>query len=305
MSYRKPNNYLGGAISPNKAFPQRTITAEIAMDDYEKLQNYPVVEQPFSNVGNRALDYFIFLKRKSTPLSKWSHTNAWKDKDERKKIISGCVKIENARKNIDKVLTEDDLTDGKLIDCMNMRYGSLSQFKPVVAKYLYTKFKATKVLDFTAGWGGRLLGAMSINIDYIGVDTNITLKPEYDKIISTYPSKSKVKMIWEKAETVDYSKLDYDFVFTSPPYINLEKYENMPSYDDNSFFDEFLYPTIENTFRNLPKNKWYCLNIPIDMYDKLRKDKVMVKETLRLPLNKYYRNGSGNRYVEYIYCWKK
>jgi hypothetical protein len=302
---REPNFLLGGALPKNKPFPQRTITEEIAMSDYENLRKYPVEEQPFSNVGNKAIDYFMFVKRKSTPLKKWSHFEAWADKEEREKIINGCLTIENNRKNLKAKLEEDDLTDGKLIDCMNMRYGSLSQFKPVIAKYLYTKFKATKVLDFTAGWGGRLLGAMALDIDYIGIDTNITIKPEYEKMIAEYPSKSKIKMIWKKAEEVDYSKLDYDFVFTSPPYINLEKYANMPKYDEDNFFEEFLYPVIESSYRNLPKKKWYCLNIPIDMYDKIRKDKVMPKETLRLPLNKYYRNGSGNRYVEYIYCWNK
>jgi len=302
---REPNIILGGALPKNKPFPQRKITLEIAMNDYEKLRQYPVDTQPFSNVGNKAIDYFMFVKRKSTPLKKWSHFEAWADKEEREKIITGCLKIENNRKNLKQKLTEDDLTDGKLIDCMNMRYGSLSQFKPVVAKYLYSKFKAKKVLDFTAGWGGRMLGAMALDINYIGIDTNISLKKEYMDIMRTYPTKSEIKMIWSKAEEVDYSKLDYDFVFTSPPYINLEKYDNMPKYDEDNFFEEFLYPTIENSYRNLPRKKWFCLNIPIDMYDKMRKDKVLPKETLRLPLNKYYRNGSGNRYVEYIYCWNK
>ena len=302
---RKPNLYLGGNLPLDKKFPQRIITAEDALEDYEKLKKYDVTNQPFSNVGNRAVDHFMFLKRKSTKLTKWSHTDAWNDKEERKKIIDGCVKIENSRKSINTILTEDDMTDGKLIDCMNMRYGSLSQFKPVIAKYLYKKFDAKNVLDFTAGWGGRLLGAMCLDINYIGIDTNISIKDEYEKMIKFYPSKSNVKMIWEKAETVDYSKLKYDFVFTSPPYINLEKYANMPTYDETDFFEEFLYPTIQNSYKHLPNNKWYCLNIPIDMYVKIRKDNVLKKETLRIPLNKYYRNGSGNKYVEYIYCWKK
>jgi hypothetical protein len=316
---RKPNIYLrggnvivavknaeGGVLSPNKPFPQRTITEENAMDDYEKLRYYPVKKQPFSNVGNKAVDYFMFMKRKSTPVNRTSHTKAWADKEERRKIIDGCVSIESKRKSRKEQITdEDELTDGQLVDCMNMRYGSLSQFKPVVAKFLYTKFKATKVLDFTAGWGGRMLGAMSMDIDYIGIDTNTDLKDDYEKIEKFYPSKSKIKMFWKPAETIDYSKLDYDFVFTSPPYLNLEKYANMPSYEDDTFFKNFLYPTIEKSYKHLKPNSWFCLNIPINIYDTLIKDKILKKEKLRIPLNKYYRNGSGNKYVEYIYCWYK
>ena len=97
---REPNYLLGGALPANKPFPQRTITPEIAMNDYEKLRMYPVEEQPFSNVGNKAIDYFMFVKRKSTPLKKWSHFEAWADKEERAKIINGCLSIENNRKNL-------------------------------------------------------------------------------------------------------------------------------------------------------------------------------------------------------------
>ena len=105
--------------------------------------------------------------------------------------------------------------------------------RPAAAACAYKKNKAKKVLDFTAGWGARLIAAMALDIDYTGIDANKALKPGYDKIIKTLSpySKSKVKMIFKKAETVDISKLKYDFVFTSPPYEYLEVYENMENYE--------------------------------------------------------------------------
>ena len=57
-------------------------------------------------------------------------------------------------------------------------------FPPMTAKYLYERFtedikdqEVIKIYDPSAGWGGRILGAMSVrddrNIHYIGTDTNV------------------------------------------------------------------------------------------------------------------------------------
>ena len=77
---------------------------------------------------------------------------------------------------------------------------------------------------------------------------------------------------------VDYSKYDYDMVFTSPPYYMLEKYENMPQYESNEDFNEkFLYPVIKNSYKYLKPNGHYILNIPISMYDDLKKSIIVLE----------------------------
>ena len=90
------------------------------------------------------------------------------------------------------------------------------------------------MLDPTAGWGGRMLGAWALGIDYTGIDTNVNMKPAYDSMIEMLNSKTpaifeepKLQMLWQSALDVDFSTLDYDFVLTSPPYVNLEIYEHM------------------------------------------------------------------------------
>ena len=39
------------------------------------------------------------------------------------------------------------------------------------------------MLDPTAGWGGRMLGAWALGIDYTGVDTNTNMKIAYDNMM--------------------------------------------------------------------------------------------------------------------------
>jgi len=103
--------------------------------------------------------------------------------------------------------------------------GTVSQFKPASAKALYDLFGAKNVLDFCAGWGDRLVGFHASNAEtYIGIDPNSDLHPQYEKIHEFCGTGKEAKFICLPAEDVDYSELRYDFVFTSPPYFDLEIY---------------------------------------------------------------------------------
>jgi hypothetical protein len=99
---------------------------------------------------------------------------------------------------------------------------------------IYSKYKPSSILDFCAGWGGRLIGACALNVpEYIGIDINGGLEQYYNKISDFFADeerkkrlkvKTQFKMFYESAITFDYSKIEYDMVLTSPPYYFLEKY---------------------------------------------------------------------------------
>jgi len=165
-----------------------------------------------------------------------------------------------------------------IFECFRINLGSIVMFKSTTAKYLYHKYKATSVLDPTAGWGGRMLGAWALDIDYTGIDTNINMKPAYDSMIEFLDEydtsswfdwdKSKLNMIWESALDVDFSTIDYDFVLTSPPYVNLEIYENMTPWEsDQAFYTEFFIPIWKKCVDNIKAGGTVCFNISPKMYD--------------------------------------
>lgn len=177
-------------------------------------------------------------------------------------------------------------------------------FKASTAKFLYNKFKATKVLDPTAGWGGRLLGAWSLGIDYTGIDTNINLKSAYDDMIEHLPkNESKLSMIFDDCLKVDFSKIDYDFVLTSPPYVNLEMYECMePFPSDESFYKDFLIPLIEKCLTHIKEGGTVCINISPSMYEKLLKRGYRsCDEEFDLLQQKRLSKSKQDK----IYCWNK
>jgi hypothetical protein len=149
--------------------------------------------------------------------------------------------------------------------------GAVVFFKPSTAKWLYTKFHATKVLDPTAGWGGRMLGAYAKNISYTGIDTNVSMKPAYDAMIQKL-GKNNLQMIWKSCLDVDFSVLDYDFVLTSPPYINLEVYEHMNPFESNkAFYEKFLIPLLTKCLQHIKNRGRVCFNISPKMYEDLCK----------------------------------
>lgn len=161
---------------------------------------------------------------------------------------------------------------GNVYECFRINKGSVVMFKATTAKYLYKKYNATAVLDPTAGWGGRMLGAWSLGIDYTGIDTNVEMIPAYEDMMTFLEyrnniSKSNLKMIWQSCLDVDFSKINYDFVLTSPPYINLEIYEHMRLWNsDEVFYKQFFIPLFDKCISNIKNNGYICFNISPKMY---------------------------------------
>lgn len=192
-------------------------------------------------------------------------------------------------------------------------FGSISVFKPLIAMNIYYKFKPSCILDFTMGWGGRMLAACKMNIDYIGIDQNTNLIKPYEemiKIINNYSS-TKINLIFKDCLEVDYSLLEYDMVFTSPPYYNKEVYSNQKVMTKDQW-NEFYKSIIDRTFKNLKLGGYYCLNVPSEIYENVIISLLGVYHE-RIPLNIHKRRSSAadakgvknNNYNEFIYVWKK
>ena len=125
---------------------------------------------------------------------------------------------------------------------------------PAVIKFFINKYHAKKVLDPCSGWGDRLLGAMASGIqEYTGIDPNECLHPNYQKMIQLLKQympmnndAAKIDMIEDKMENVNFKKLHYDLVYTSPPYFDYEKYSNNVKQShishnrENDWYQDFL-----------------------------------------------------------------
>ena len=188
-----------------------------------------------------------------------------------KKLLRDCMEDPYEKEKLIKEVEKRSRTGNpanRIFECFRINRGSVVFFKPYIAKYIYLKFKATSVLDPCAGWGGRMLGAWAVDIPYIGFDTNHDMKPAYDEMMTLLTNKQKI--IWESSLTYDFSNIDYDFVLTSPPYINLELYNHMTPFESKiTFYNNFLIPLIDKCRKHIKPGGKVAFNISPMMYDEL------------------------------------
>jgi len=282
------------------------LTDKDVLDDYNKLCeigcNY---HTELSNYGTKVVNKYTLIERLNTTGKQnvnfydlYKNKEYFKNKPYVKKIIRFYKKN---RKNYDETKVFFRLS--------NLYFSAVSIFKPLIAMRIYCTFKPRSILDFTMGWGGRLVGACALNISkYIGIDNNASLKIPYDNMCKFLKkhSKTDIELYFKNALDIDYSKLDYDLVLTSPPYYNIEIYGESPSSQvktKEEWNRDFYIPIFERTFKYLKKGGHYCLNIPIEIYDNVA-IKVLGKAAKKIPLLKYKRSFTKD-YNEYIYIWEK
>lgn len=148
---------------------------------------------------------------------------------------------------------------------------SISIFKPDIAKYLYMKYseEGDTVYDYSAGWGGRMLGAASCNRKYIGTDPWTTEELETMKEYLKLPN---ITLIKDGSENVKLKENSIDFSFSSPPYYSQEFYSKdlTQAYNqgDDYFYNIYWKKTMENIKFMLKPNKIFGLNI-LDKYTEM------------------------------------
>lgn len=276
----------------------KDISMDKVLRDYSNLCDFPATTNPRKFAGNPTLYYYqhrvsLNCYREGGMTLK----TIFDSNEEIQKLWNETIK-RNMRDK-DPLCSATDM-----FECYRINRGSIVFFKASTSKYLYKRFNATSVLDPTAGWGGRMLGAMSLGIKYTGIDTNINLKEGYDRMLSELPCNNRedYKMIWDSCLNVDYSKIDYDFVLTSPPYVNLELYEGMTPFQSNEiFYNEFLIPMMNRVYEGLSPGGFMCINISPKMFRALNYPAPDFQVDLRQQLGKQFKSKSQDS----IYVWEK
>lgn len=300
-------NLVGGGkgftLTEKKAIAKKlkNITEEEAIKDFEHLKQIDLKKvSNETRIGNKFVDYFTFPARLETiGIKGFNYFDFLQDTEyQKKKYIKNLL---DYQKGDDRQVA--------LYRVFKLHAGSIGLFKPLTAMELYSRFKPHSVLDPCMGWGGRLVGACALDVpNYIGIDMNKSLKEPYTQMVKKLKqlgTKTRIKLMFKDALKVDYSKLDYDMVLTSPPYYNLEIYEGTESKTEEEWEQEFYIPLFINTYKHLKKGGYYALNVPQKLYENVclklfgsAKLKIPLKKKAH-PKNKLTKKG----YNEYIYVW--
>ena len=304
----KPVNKHLDSVTIEDIENHKAISTRELQKDLENLRRFDATENKNNFYGNPFLYHFQFKNLLNCRREKGKTIyDIWNDPEEQKKLI------ENTRKRNRGGRT----AAGNVYECFRINLGSIVMFKSTTAKYLYKKYGASHVLDPTAGWGGRMLGAWALDIDYTGIDTNTELQSAYDGMIDFLDKEqeldsnlfetqaSKLKMIYKSCLDVDFSEIPYDMVLTSPPYINLELYEHMePWQSDELFYNDFFLPLFEKCLKHIKIGGNVCFNISPKMYEDALKHGLPECDSEEDLLQQLGQQ-KGKKKQDKIYIWQK
>jgi len=285
-----------------------------------KYSNYSIVlakvkEDTLENYGTFNAEYVGF-------------SNLYLSADEVNELKDGGYLNQTQLSNIDKIEPSYELKDGtkknyhylirwydktvgifpKILQVFRLGCGQPAvNFPALTAKWIYENYTShieqdepLNIYDSSAGWGGRIMGAMSSRkkIHYIGTDPNpdnfidelgIT-RYEYladfynkncvddfsDKLTTFFnveKQSNTYDVYQEGSELIQHNpnfqkyKGKLDLAFTSPPYFNREQYsqdekQSFKAYGEyEDWRDNFLRPTLTTIYEYLKNDRYILWNI--------------------------------------------
>lgn len=283
------------------------VTREKMKDELRKLKKLSCTNvmktSSRTRLGNNIVDAFTLIERLHTKgHSNISFYQFWNNRKKysKKNYVKRMLDFYKTR-NIDEIR--------KYKYIYNLYFSNIAIFRPIMAMEVYCRVKAKRVLDFTMGWGGRLVGACALGLDsYYGIDINTNLREPYEEMVHFLEKetdhKTTIELHFEDALKVDYSQMSYDTVLTSPPYYNLEKYRGSKNRTKESWIQDFYTPLFRTTFDHLDNGGHFCINIPDNIYNDACIP-VLGKCTYKIPFKKGERVPGKDKYKEYIYVYHK
>ena len=146
-------------------------------------------------------------------------------------------------------------------------------FKPSLALSVLRKLHARRVLDFSAGWGDRLLAALAHGAAaYVGVDPHTALRECHAAMVRKFvgggSARTAVRTVYAPFED---ARLDdeapFDTVFTSPPYFDFERYSSSPTQSCarhptlGGWVDGWLAPVLAKAWAHLARGGHLALHV--------------------------------------------
>lgn len=188
---------------------------------------------------------------------------------EKQEAIMGC-KLSN--KEFEEKYLKQYLPKNSSIKTTNSG-GILSIFDPVLCELMYYWFcpAGGDILDPFSGGSVRGIIASLLGHQYTGIDLrqeqiDANIEQGYELLKDNYPK-------WLCGDSVNITTLapgEYDFIFSCPPYFDLEVYSDKPNDLSNMNYDEFLksYRSIIKQCVDMLKEDRFACFVVGDMRDK-------------------------------------
>jgi hypothetical protein len=273
--YFKNDKHDGLGIFPITYLSENGIRKEIERCEQQSVEIMEVDSTLVADVQSNAgatLGRFLFPNMFKVVCKGSKNTMHYKFYDEHtmRRTIDFCFRFKGG-----------GLMPGNIRGGLEMIGGNVAtNFKPMLAKALYEKYCPDygTIFDFSCGFGGRMLGALTSKnkYKYRGFEpctetyTYLTQQAQYiDKYGFNGSESNRCEIVQQgsELELPEHWKGTCDFAFSSPPYFDLEQYsgEDTQCYvqypDLDSWFEGYVRPTIKNIHTALKDGCNYAVNI--------------------------------------------
>jgi len=254
----------------------------------------------YNNAGLSLCDHFFPNLYESRRKGKRSPLERWHDDESLLSLIRN--RLENAPR----------ISDSSMRTGIKLQFNAVSNFKPIIAKYIYSKYaESGRVFDYSCGFGARMLAAMSLGMEYGGCEPNLKTKKNLE-VFGAFLSKhtgGKFDIVEEGSEECIVRERYYDIAFSSPPFFDYEIYSQDPGQSIVKYptYDEWLIrywkKTIFNCTMALRLGGYFGACLSLGSQDSLIQSTVdfcsgmglKLVEQLRAPYKQVY-NKNNDRY---------
>ncbi len=203
-------------------------------------------------------------------------------------------------------------------------YGyNVSLFKPLIAKFLYKEYAKKRIFDYSSGWGSRALAAMSLGIEYYGVDP-LTAEG-INKMMKFFNGSGFVIKGCSEDKSIYKNIPIVDCIMSSPPYFDLEIYSDDDTQSINRYREyenwikEYWGKTVKNClsileeggyFIFVAKNKVGKYNLDEDMKNICEENLLRLEKMTNIRTSNSHLSGKKNtkkisKNTELVYIWRK
>lgn len=228
-----------------------------------KYVHYRTLEQNYKSMDALSSHFTEEVRMKARRIDKkYSPMDYWNN-----------FKEEIIKESLKEKISVNDVIWNNAAEATNFK---LSWFKFVLTVLFPNKsYEGKKLLDFSAGWGDRLLGALALKMSYVGYDPNTELHPRYQEIIETFKKDDyelTYELICQPFEEVNLEQNQFDLIFTSPPFFELEIYSEEETQSINKFKDFktwlncFLLTSLKKAFNSLKRGGFMVIHMSDTYY---------------------------------------
>jgi 16S rRNA G966 N2-methylase RsmD len=257
----KPYKFKSNIKLPAEFFKYRNIKTNkiqptVILFGHENYLKYDLISDYFQEEARMKCRRY---NSSTSPMDYWLNTN-------------------NTRKIIEHTIKKyGKVSDFTLRETLFELTNACSSFRPTVLVSLVKLLgKGKRILDISAGWGDRLIGAIAVKADYyFAVDPNPEVHKGYDAIRHFFGVSDKKFVIKRSGfEKVNIElppkqagkEVKFDLIMTSPPYFDLEIYtdaqgQSVLGRGKKAWLEDFMFPSLKKAWDVLEVDGILALNI--------------------------------------------